>query len=423
MDTIKLLHISDIHFPEAETAKLTDMKDSGFPPAVADIASLKPLQSVVRKIQSILQTGVDAILFCGDLTSKGDLAGYSKCVQFLSKLLRAALTESWIADRVFVVPGNHDVNRAFCDPTGNDILKKFLPLVGEWSAVNLNLLSPVLRDALVTTDRGNRVAIYSVNSCIGCQEKRLLPNQIRDDLHKLFEKYIKRVGSLDAFDLLGEQIDTPAFVATEIEEIAYHISDLGANVLPVVIGHHNLLSQTTPRTALYTELINGGQFRSRMMNSNRPVIYCHGHVHDDPLEIIKKPSSPNSQLLCISAPQILVGFNMIEIIFGSAGMPIGCAIKLFRLGRDGDFTIEERRVPLQALGTLLSTFTDRTKNIIRAIPSGPSRFMGVFNDLKRYHINKQDLAHLLLEYEWFGVIKIENRSYQYDHWQIERLIP
>ncbi len=36
------------------------------------------------------------------------------------------------------------------------------------------------------------------------------------------------------------------------------------------------------RIAPYTEVVNGGNVRRRLTNCGKPVVYLHGHIHDDP---------------------------------------------------------------------------------------------------------------------------------------------
>jgi predicted phosphodiesterase len=102
--SIRLLQIGDIHYPDAVREVYADIKDKGFPAGLTSLTHTNPLQAVVRRL---VDQKVDGILICGDLTSKGNIPEYQKCVQYLVDNLAPTS-----ADRLHTVPGNHDVERS-----------------------------------------------------------------------------------------------------------------------------------------------------------------------------------------------------------------------------------------------------------------------------------------------------------------------
>jgi len=133
--TVSLLQIGDVHLPDHISAPLVDLKDHGFPDKVVRLATPRPLQNVLRELAHIAST-VDAILLCGDLTSRGDIEGYDRCVDQLVPLLGLS---SHPIDSVHVVPGNHDINRTLV--AGPDLFSKFRPLELAWKRHSLPILS------------------------------------------------------------------------------------------------------------------------------------------------------------------------------------------------------------------------------------------------------------------------------------------
>src|SRR5439155_694758 len=91
--------------------------------------------------------------------------------------------------------------------------------------------------------KGCVVQLCSLNTCIGCGETRYLPKQIKNELTALLEKYVGDEGDLAAFDLIGEQLDTPAVLEEHLHEIEKLIQRLARVGVPVVLGHHGVLPQ------------------------------------------------------------------------------------------------------------------------------------------------------------------------------------
>lgn len=120
----------------------------------------------------------------------------------------------------------------------------------------------------------------------------------------------------------GKQLDTPAFVEDHLSRLQRQVSTLSNNLIPIVMAHHNILAQATPRVSAYAEVLNGGLVRSRLSNLGTPAIYCHGHIHDDPVETVEAASVAHGKLVLVSAPALWKSFNMLGIEFGFQGIPI-----------------------------------------------------------------------------------------------------
>lgn len=90
------LHISDVHFRESESQQYD-----------ADIVIESLLEDIDTRIKSD-KLSPDFIAFTGDLAFSGKASEYDLAREFFNQLLRiTALTR----DRLFIVPGNHDVDR------------------------------------------------------------------------------------------------------------------------------------------------------------------------------------------------------------------------------------------------------------------------------------------------------------------------
>jgi hypothetical protein len=265
---------------------------------------------------------------------------------------------------------------------------------------------------------------------VGCGEKRFLPAQLREELHHLLAKYVEDKKLKEAFALVGEQLDTPAFLEEHLASLRAAVDGLPVTNLPIVLAHHNILPQTTARLDIYTEVINGGLVRSRLLQSTCPVIYCHGHIHDDPIEIIASPPFSSGPLVSISAPPFSMGFNLIEIWYGQKNVALGCVVKPYRLGRDASVREDESRAVriLLRQSEMHNYFGhERIEVVLSHLrPKVFERFEVILSRLRsasEVHAQERSLVEPLLEAEWFGLVEILNRDKGHRHWQVRRVVP
>jgi hypothetical protein len=427
----RILHIGDVHFPDA-LRSLQDNKDSAFPSGLALLSAPDPLTTVVRKIQrSMAELKPNLLLLSGDLTSRGDIGQYKKCVEYLKE----SLNLSKIAvKKIHVVPGNHDVDRTTVDPSGKDLLSKFSPFRAAWA--DSGFPSEVLtvegvRATYLPVPKAKlaKVATFSLNSSIGCGEKRYLPDQVKDEIQNVLKAYIAKKGGLSAaFDVIGESLDTPLFRHEDVDQICAEIRSMEPRSMPVIVSHHNILPQATPRVAMYTEVLNGGLVRSRLSHLQRPLIYCHGHIHDRPVEVIHEPEYSGSKVVCVSAPQLTEGFNIIDVHFGlQKSTPIGCTVTSYTLNqRNADIRSIEIRIPFYSPNrSVLKEFgSDALPKILAPLNNQELRFRDVSERIataKVGAVNQDDLPELLLEGEWLGYFKINNRELEPEYWHVQRV--
>jgi calcineurin-like phosphoesterase family protein len=408
LKSITLIQVGDIHFPESRDESVADKKDSSFPKAVADMAAMRPLTCVSRALTRELDQKPNALLFSGDMTTKGNVDGYRECLEYLNRVVNFA---RWKPNKIHAVPGNHDVDRKMVDPTGKDLYAKFTPFELLWESYDLPILTVSKIRSTKISSGSNSVFVHSLNSSLGCGEKRYLPPEIAPDLIKLFDDYAKRVGD-DAFALLGDTLDTPAFNHSDIEDICQAITVSESKHLPLVLSHHNILPQVLPRLAMYTELINAGVIRSRFSHLERPIIYCHGHIHDHPLEVIHEPEYEGSRVICVSAPAFTDGFNVVRVEFTSQGFPVGCVVTSHRLSpRDCEVRRHAVRIPLISGSFDIRRIADpRITRLVGCMVEKETRLADVIETLNDSTMSPSVAAALALEAEWLGLIAIEDRD-------------
>ncbi len=417
---IRLLQIGDIHRGMPRDS-VTDIKDRLFPAAIASQTTRDPITSAVRFAVNLLRDRpVDAILLAGDLTHQGDLANYEQCVDHLAD----ALLGEWCKANspAFCVPGNHDIDRTKVLPAtpAVKVWDKFEPLEEVWKKRNLPIIAT--NDVKTfTIKKGNAVAeIMALNSCLGCGEYRGLP----DDLKKAAHEMVASAANNDLKWTAIEQMDSPAFSGDHIDVVQQKID--GERKVNVVLAHHNLLPQATPRAALYAEVFNGGQFRTILARNRTPTLYCHGHIHDDLIEVVTNPGCP-ACMAAISAPLLDMGFNVIEICYTIDGVPLGATVQKYKVGKSYTFfqQPEESRIPFCSAGDYFRIFDHPPRaQMISAIGSGV-RFPALLDKLNKDHsaLTEMELASMVSEAEWHGILGILNRERTPQFWQILRLTP
>ncbi len=374
------------------------------------------MRSLVR-ICNQHRTSLAGLLICGDLTDKGNLDGYRICLEYLVKNLR--MNEGiWPTEQIHAVPGNHDVNRTKCDPKGTDVHLKFEPLIDAWVNVGLDVLAAKQCRHTRVSANGHKLDLFSLNSCIGCGERRYLPADVKDKLDALIKS------SSAHLDLIWEQLDTPAFIEADVNVVTTTLEQQSDISLGVVVAHHNLLPQALPRFEMYSDVVNGGLVRSRLSQCAHPIIYCHGHIHDDPVEIVTNAKSHRGRLISISVPKFDQGFNVLELDYSRSDVPMGCRVVPFRFQNDGEVRAEAPiRIPLRTIRDAARVTDDLAKSVLQRIGKSLMRLEDVRATLPKPTPQARTVAQVLVDLEWLGFVDIDNRSEEARHWQVRRTDP
>jgi hypothetical protein len=431
MKRLRFYQIGDIHFPDRLKKHFCDDKDNRFPSQLKRITEVNVFESILRDLVKNIEDNLgifSGILFCGDLTSRGDITGYTECVAKFKEILNFDPIGELPRETIHVVPGNHDIERSSYDPNAK-LEKKFEPIQKVWENVGLSVLATMqFRSEIIEKDHC-KAKIYSLNSCWGCSEYRQYPDDLRGQIMKRvglkYSKFIKENNFEKAFSLIGEQLDSPSFFSEDLQCIVNDISSTSSDYLPIILTHHNLLPQSEPRLALYAELINAGNARAAFLSCNRPLIYLHGHIHKDPIEIISNSVSQN-KLISISAPEFTSGYNAIDIYFSELEKPIGCHINQVRFDEQSGIiknNTSEHRIEFYGTNYAGRIGSAKLSSIISCIPDANKKYR--YPEILKEVIKNGDLPSemvpdLLQEAEWFGLVKLHHRNDSYDSWWVER---
>lgn len=425
MQTLTVFQVGDVHFPDHNTPG-ADIKDDRLPQALIEASTASALQGATRALLNAIEEAPGALLvFTGDLTSRGNLAEYDNCVRFLEQAFQLSDATKWNPQQVHVVPGNHDVDRAVAKSAPpDDLLSKFAPLVAAWAAVGLDVLAVgELRHTTITA-APSALNAYGLNSCIGCGERRALPKQLEEQLRVAMTDL--GVSDLDIESIItaaiapnDEVIDAPAYSESVVDDLYQAINGAPATSVAVVVAHHNLLQQAFPRFDVYTDLMNAGMLRSRLTSLGRAVLYLHGHIHSDPVEIVTQLSPDVGQLVCISAPEFADGFNRVDVVFTDEGVPLGCVVQRFRVRLSGGTSKEPAvRIPFDREELSISPLATTVVHALMADPTCASvsdvRKAMALDDLT----TDASLASALEEVEWLGLVVIMGRDKAARRWRL-----
>lgn len=421
MRTITVLQVGDVHLPDHIAAD-ADVKDDALGDDLVAAATAGQLQASTRALLAAMTERPEAVIvFTGDLTSRGDLGQYRDCV---TTLIDAFALTSRPLERLHVVPGNHDVDRELAQhaPAG-DLYHKFEPLRAAWSDQGLNVLAADLVRTAAVGDALFSVETHSVNSCLGCGERRQLPIMLRDGLVDRLtaegvDEGVAATITSEVFDAYAETIDAPAFSEEHLQHVCEAIADAPATSTPVIVAHHNLVQQAQPRFDLYTDTINAGMFRSRLCSLGRTILYLHGHIHSDPIEVVAQEFPDRGTMVCISAPEFCDGFNRIDVTHSDSGLPLGCTITRYRVRLHGGVSVErpirvafhQERAPMSDLAVEVAVCLMQSPDCstIRGL-------RGLSDDLAG--VAEADLADAIEEVEWHGVIEVLNRERAPEKWR------
>jgi hypothetical protein len=220
-------------------------------------------------------------------------------------------------------------------------------------------------------------------------------------------------------------LDTPAVHSEAISALTRALGAGTHQEAAFVCGHHNLVPQDVLRISPYTEMVNSGAFRAAMMNAQRPIIYLHGHIHQDPITILRDGSDAQSMLILVSAPLLEDGFNVVVIEFDDDGIALGCNIEKYRLVSAGQCRHTSTvTIPFwRGRTSILGAMSALEVAIVGHISGRPRMYFRDLYDILLLDTasSEIDIARALRRLWWLGIIEIEYGELSPAKWAIRRL--
>lgn len=326
-----LLHLSDLHFGEIEGL---DFKHK-WPVAAEGL--------VTKCRDALLEYGIqpDFIVISGDLVCDGrKLEQYEEAKRQIAQLCTLLGVR---ADRLIVIPGNHDVDRAEAD--GRKRLSKFRGVLEgvytehgvrprvppeSWDshdAIDYQGWSPVVKVPDFPVD------FITLYSCFTRKDKLVPAN---------FSKKLTHCGAqleVEAWNLFDR-----GFVSkSQLKKLSLPAAE--QNRIRIAVVHHNLIP--IPRVYdLYSELdqpdsnlLSNGMEVVEHLIENGVALILHGHRHQYALTV-RSQKVGTEFLTVLGAPtaglhhERYLGFNIIEIAQHNLGW--GATIQAFKYDGDGE---------------------------------------------------------------------------------------
>lgn len=425
--SLTIFQLGDLHYPTLEGLTTdADIHDKNTPGGLGDKLRL-PLRAAIARalIAAIQKVDEPIIAICGDLTDRGDADGYQRAVDFLDLVFSdAKIADRISADRVHIVPGNHDIafKREDQKFASYDDVSRFDGIKGAVGKSTFgDILSTTFRQSKYNAGPGE-IDFLSINTCRGAGATRLFDQTFgQDPLVAAFaallpadvvESTTVEVGEKSTSPDLFEVLDVPLIHPDDLIRLAETIDDSGVRSLPVVLAHHGIFPQHTPRLNPYSEMVNAGQARRTMASLTKPVVYLHGHIHVDTIEVMKFPTAGNSvkngpPLVVISAPELRHGFNRIDIEFDSQGRPLGLQITKYRI-QPGDVNVMPEsgvvRVPLSGRGATSAKERDIVKYMAQTGMANGKTLLEVAAAITPSSMTPADLEDFMKSLVWDGLV-------------------
>ncbi|NOD96893.1 hypothetical protein GS610_06690 [Ruegeria sp. HKCCD6228] len=440
--SIRILQLGDVHLPEWQSVETPiDDKDDEFSEGIKAELVNQPLRSILKRINDLASSNtIDAAVCVGDFTTRGETEYISQAIEILHHLMSDHYSERTPAK--FAVPGNHDVNRVDArehGPTG-----KFEPL--ESALSNFGWPAPPIEDCVrykIEAVDGTSMPIHLLNSSIGSWSTHLLPSPIAaavdegeiekepiclsqdEDLGGLSVGVPKAQEYATRAEQVYHQMDTPYFPVLALQTLKGFMDESKDDSV-LVVAHHNLLPQSTPRITHYSELLNSGQVRKFFQSSGKTIIYLHGHIHDDPVEKVSRVQVHNkqeneSEIISISAPPIWKGFNEICLFYDDEDEIFLIRVTEYRpddFGTVGNFSDQKSRyIPVK--GRIEQLVTPQVQRVWGSIRDKRTlSWREIVEVSKKQALGEDAIEHALLSLFCCSLIRIGHLGRERTRWRI-----
>jgi 3',5'-cyclic AMP phosphodiesterase CpdA len=413
---ISILQLGDVHYPDLVKAQAPiDSLDSGVSADLLGRLGTTPIVAIATAVKKLMaRPDMRAVLMMGDLTSRGDMDQYSKCVAYLERAFDLADPTKWHEKRAIVVPGNHDLPRRSKAGAVESQNEKFSEAIAAWKKfpdhVQFSVDAPLFWGLKLGAEN---IPIFPLNTCEGCGEFREINLAESSTL-------IDLAGSVPS-EQYYDRLDAPFVSDVSIAAITDVIENFAPRTLSIVVGHHPILPQCTPRIAPYGEMLNAGRIRTALLKAKGTVLYLHGHIHEDPIDVLCGADGEGGTVICISAPLLQDGFNLLQLhLSEKTSKPLAIEVIPYRLEHGAIKHRPPRIIRLVRLSDMWNEMTAASEMIMQALgtPSTMLRFLHLQSETR---LSDDVLSTELSTLRLLGLVCIENFEDKCALWQLRRL--
>jgi 3',5'-cyclic AMP phosphodiesterase CpdA len=283
----KILHLSDPHLGEPQDWQLLGSQRStiGADDRRAQRDVLRETIEALAQDDALLQE-LDAVVVSGDLTNRGKEDGFA---EFDERI--AALRDRLGAERLLVVPGNHDVPK---DHGPNDRLRyeRFnavtrarrlvTPLLDgiDFSASGTLRLEPEAKrnPHVIATEDAVLIALNSSHFCWG--EENISEEEMDRVVAGGLEETVRHLRSQDVARVSNRQMEA---LVRHLKNLKLQSRPAGDTRVRIAVLHHQLLPVgTREEMKAFESLTNLGAVRALLAELDIDVV-LHGHKHQGAL--------------------------------------------------------------------------------------------------------------------------------------------
>jgi predicted phosphodiesterase len=333
MHRLRILHVSDLHArgdarPATEAWRWDDVLGAAWRDNLARIRAAG---------------GVDLVCFTGDVAFSGQEHEYVEATRFVRELLDAL---GLGADRLFVVPGNHDITRGLKRPAWRRLRElaashENLPRLSQWMAGKGKAFpgtSNATRDKALARQAAYRAWVKdalgravlvpdALHPHLGWRAS-LPPSQTR------WPFPVHLIG-LDSAWLAGDGSDAGRLVLTQ-DQLMLLASDRGARLpgLRIALLHHGL-----------DDLVDRAEIRERLADYVDFLLHGHRHITES-----MALADPDRSLRVLAAgclyesPDYPNGCQVITLTLDEHGKPLACDLWLHRWSKRARRWIDDDEV-------------------------------------------------------------------------------
>jgi 3',5'-cyclic AMP phosphodiesterase CpdA len=291
MKRIKILHLSDLHFPlPLQSGKVDDKEGVLGPEDYEGHCNVKVFEEYLLRLAKEVDTE-KCILVTGDLTDKGKVDGLNQAASFLKS---AADILGIPYGNIIVAPGNHDIQRA----------ELSAPQWQPFKAATTDFCTPF--NPTNVFEIKNHLIILPLNSC---------------QLH-IDKSPIKRFFLKDA-----EKITLTEIAKISEDQFLSMAETLSLSKAPIRIAalHHHIVPIWGVEAKKFDPILNAGKFVRELQKRGFSLI-VHGHKHGRGVKYFQdmELTSHPVGFYVISANWFgdkIGWFNEIDITFKTATLP------------------------------------------------------------------------------------------------------
>ncbi|NTX57371.1 tetratricopeptide repeat protein [Myxococcus sp. CA039A] len=312
---LRILHISDLHIRgdlEKEAWRRRRVLGDAW----------------MRNLDDILADGpIDLVAFTGDLAFSGRPVEYEGVLQFLDQVLTRLKCSR---ERLFLVPGNHDVDRSIASASWKKLRRLLRSSdaqeFSQWMASQKDWaprgFRASMRDEVLSRQAAYREWVDKVLGRPGLLPSAALHPRLgyRETVHLPGHPFAVHLIGLDSAWLAGDDNDTGRLWLTD-DQVMRLATDEGRELdgLRVALIHHPL-----------DQLMDGAH--ARRLLAGHVDLLLRGHLHEPEALRSEEPSSALRSLAagCLyDSDRYPNSFQVIQLTLGGTGRPESCDV-LFR---------------------------------------------------------------------------------------------